>query len=99
RLTDYFSVGVSLGYMYFHVKDYFGVYNTSIANFDLYNLNAHSFAPGVWTRFVPLDFLFVHLEYEHNMSTFKEYELGQGNTTHSFRQWQTASCLLVGGGF
>ncbi len=99
RITDYFSAGVSLGYMYWHQKDYFGVYNTNTSSYDLFNLNAHTFAPGVWTRFVPLDFLFVHLEYEHNLMTFKNYEFGSNNQPNSFREWQSVPCLLVGGGY
>lgn len=99
RITDYFSAGISLGYMYGHQKDYFGVYNTNTSSYDLYNRNAHTFAPGVWTRFVPFDFMFVHVEYEHNIMTFKNYEMGTNNATLSYRDWQNVPCLLIGGGY
>ena len=98
RITDNFSAGISLGYQYLRVKDYFPVLNYRTANYDLYNLNANTFSGGVWARYVIWQNLFAHVEFENNYSTYKDYFSDQDGV-FSERINQYVPCLLLGGGF
>lgn len=102
RITDNFSAGIGFGYQYLRIKDYFSVIvNSNPLQEELRPLNAHFYAPSVWARHIIWNNIFAHVEYEHNISTFKEY-------TNDFTQFPppiitkkttiNVPCLLVGGG-
>ncbi|MCB0696180.1 MAG: hypothetical protein KDC07_02370 [Chitinophagaceae bacterium] len=74
RITDYFSAGVGFGYQYLHIKNYFSVIVDPVtAREELHPLNAHFYSPSVWMRYVIWNNIFAHVEYEHNISSYKEY--------------------------
>ncbi len=98
RITDFWSAGISLGYKYFYQRDFFSVFNVRRSDFDYFNLNNHIFVPGVWTRLGPFWNFFTHFEFENVISTYKNYEMGVGNTINSFRTTESVPCLLLGGG-
>lgn len=102
RITDNFSAGVGFGYQYLRIKDYFSVIvDPATAQAELHNLNAHFYSPSIWMRHVVWNNIFAHAEYEHNISSFKEY-------TNDFTKYppppitrkttSTVPCLLLGGG-
>jgi hypothetical protein len=98
RITDNFSAGVSLGYQYFRVKDFFSVYNQQTNLWDQFNYNSNMFSGGVWARYVLWQNIFAHVEFENNITTYKDYFLDQG-TARSERVTNYVPCGLVGGGF
>jgi len=99
RITDEFSAGIGFGYQYLRVKDYFLVY-TSLTTSERRPLNAHFYSPSVWTRYVIWNNIFAHVEYEHNISSYKEYINNTlVNPPYEVRNVNVSvPCLLLGGG-
>ena len=101
RITDEFSAGIGFGYQYLRVKEYFPVITGVNGEEELRPLNAHFYSPSVWARYLIWSNIFAHAEYEHNISSFKEYtnDFTQFPPTEITRQ-STASVpsMLVGGG-
>lgn len=99
RITDNFSAGIGFGYQYLRVKDYFLV-TTSFTTTERRPLNMHFYSPSVWARHIIWNNIFAHAEYEHNISSYKEYinnifvdppyEIRNVNIN--------VPCLLLGGG-
>lgn len=97
RISDRFSAGFRLGYQYNWIKNGQSYINGVSAAIDYPNLNYHIIAPGLWTRFIVWNNIFLHAEYEPNIFTYKKYEtsyLSPGYTTK--RVWDHANCLLLG---
>ncbi len=99
RITDNFSAGIGFGYQYLRVKDYYLV-NTSFTTTEGRPLNMHIYSPSVWARHIIWNNIFAHAEYEHNISSYKEYI----NNTLVDPPYETRDvninvpCLLLGGG-
>lgn len=102
RITDDFSAGIGFGYQYLRVKDYFSVItNPDPKVEELRPLNMHFYSPSVWARYIVWNNIFAHVEYEQNISSYKEH-------TNDFTQFPpppitvnrtiSVPCLLVGGG-
>jgi len=102
KLTDNFSAGIGFGYQYLRIKDYFSVVVDPVtAQAELHPLNAHFYSPSVWMRRTIWNNIFAHVEYEHNISSYKEY-------TNDFTQYPppvitknttlTVPSVLLGGG-
>src|SRR5690606_26005995 len=72
KFNDYFSAGLSVGYNYSrwgnynHLVDLNGNYHWKPLRYDYYN-------GGVWARISPIDQLYAHVEYEHNILVQKHY--------------------------
>lgn len=99
RFNDFFSAGISLGYKYYFVRDYIPVFNFTFERYDYKNLNSHIFTPGVWARANVFKNFFVHLEFEYNISTYKDYYTDYNTfSTKSERVTIDVPCLLVGAG-
>lgn len=101
RITDNFSAGIGFGYQYLHVKNYFLVpVNINTGAEEYKNLNAHFYSPSVWARHIIWNNIFAHVEYEHNISTYKEYIANVLATPPYETQQVTVSVpsLLAGGG-
>ncbi len=99
RITDNFSAGIGFGYQYLRVKDYFLV-TTSFTTTEGRPLNMHIYSPSVWARHIIWNNIFGHVEYEHNISSYKEYI---NNTLvdppYEIRNLNiNVPCLLLGGG-
>lgn len=101
RITDQFAAGVSLGYQYFKVNDFYEVYNPGKMGYDYYDYKTSMYSGGVWARYAPLQWLFAHVEYEHNFMTITNYRYAQTGTgaIEAFRENYNAPSLLVGPGF
>lgn len=99
RITDKFSAGVGFGYQYLKIKNYFQV-PVSFTEFQYKDLNAHSYTPSVWLRHIIWNNIFAHAEYEHNITSFKEYRANTFLTPpyEERRANITVPCLLLGGG-
>lgn len=100
RITDRFAAGISLGYQYYRVKDFWGVYNqANNGNLEFYNLNQNMFSGGVWARYIVWDNLFLHSELEYNITRYKTYL--SDNVTGIRKETVSTSvpCLLLGGGY
>ncbi|HET8574128.1 MAG TPA: hypothetical protein VFL76_09675 [Edaphocola sp.] len=97
RFTDRFSAGLRLGYQYNWIKDGQYVINGMSGMVEAKNFNYHIIGPGVWTRFIVWNNIFLHAAYEYNIFTYKSY-----NTTYtmpgtsSYRAWDHANSLLLG---
>jgi len=97
RITDHFAAGISLGYQYLNVRDYysFGV--------NYYPYRASIYSGGVWARYLVWKNLFVQTQYEHNFMSFREYreqwdQSQEKNTVVSGNVRYNAPSLLVGAG-
>lgn len=101
RITDRFAAGISLGYQYYRVKDFLPAFNRQTAFYDYYNLNQSMFSGGVWARYVVWDNIFLHSEFEYNLTTYNDYPpnnlpgIGYEKTRVSYG----VPCLLLGGGY
>jgi hypothetical protein len=98
RITDNFAAGISLGYGYTSVRDFYR-FDT-----EYYPYRASHYSGGVWTRYVIWNNIFVHAEYEHNFMAFREYrrqwnEAQRRNTVVSENVLYNAPSLLLGGGY
>ncbi len=102
KISDKFSAGIGFGYQYLRIKDYFSVVvDPTTARAELHPLNAHFYSPSVWGRYVIWNNIFAHVEYEHNISSYKEY-------TNDFTKYPppvitkqttlTVPSVLLGGG-
>lgn len=102
RLTDEFAMGVGFGYQYLRIKDYFLVYDPNTFEQEYRTFNAHFYSPSIWARYLIWKNIFAHVEYEHNFTSYKEYE---NDYTQASAPIVTKTVdynspsLLVGGGF
>lgn len=100
RITDEFSAGIGFGYQYLRVKDYFSVTVDLNGREELKPLNAHFYSPSIWARYLIWSNIFAHVEYEHNISSYKEY-VNNTLLNPPFEERKTSisvPSLLVGGG-
>jgi hypothetical protein len=100
RITDRFAAGISLGYQYYRVTDFWGVYNQrNNGQLEFYNLNQSMFSGGVWARYIVWDNIFLHSEFEYNITRYKAYQ--SDNVLGVRKETITTSvpCLLLGGGY
>lgn len=100
RITDNFSAGIGFGYQYLRVKDFFLVTTSFTGPKERRPLNAHFYSPSVWARHIIWNNIFAHVEYEHNISSYKDYI---NNTLvdppYEVRNvTMSVPCLLLGGG-
>lgn len=101
RITDRFAAGISLGYSYFRIKDGSPVINQVTNRLEVYNFNQNTFSGGVWARYIVWDNLFLHSEFEYNLTRYKDYVTsnipGVGFTKNTVSVG--VPCLLLGGGY
>lgn len=98
RFNNTFSVGISLGYQYHFLRDYWSVMDIHTGALDYKNLNIHVFTPGIWARAKFLDYFFVHAEFEYNVRKYKAYDYDYDYNLMKVNETQAVPCLLVGGG-
>lgn len=102
RITDDFYAGIGFGYQYFRAKDaFFVITDPNTGGGEGRPLNMHIYSPSVWMRYMIWNNIFANVEYEQNISTFKEYT----NDFSKFpppevtiKQTLNVPSLLVGGG-
>jgi hypothetical protein len=100
RITDNFAAGVRFGYQYLKVKDFYEIPDFN-NNIDYYDLKSSIFSTGVWARYLIMQQLFAHVEYEHNFMSFTQYGFdpgGSGNIV-GIKTKYNAPSLLIGAGF
>ena len=95
RFNDRLSAGVSLGYTYFRIKDYFQVQNPNTFEWENKNFVAHSFSTGIWGRVVVFDNVFLHAEPEYFMFRYKDYTF----FGYPVKRAQDVPTMLIGGGY
>ncbi len=106
RITDNFAAGVSIGYQYMSIKDYWKmpIPNSRPASFEYHPYRSSIYSGGVWARYVIWRNIFVHTEYEHNFMSFRryyqewDYQANGIQNRHENVKYN-APALLVGGGF
>ncbi|MBS1783743.1 MAG: hypothetical protein JSS78_11810 [Bacteroidetes bacterium] len=100
RITDKLAAGFGFGYQYFRQKDalYLQDLNGHGSYFDF---KANMISGSVWVRYLILQKLFAHAEYEHNFFTFDDYRYDQQGTgtIETFKQRLNVPCLLLGVGY
>lgn len=100
RITDKLAAGVGFGYQYYKERD--AIYLEDLhGNRSFYDFRANMISASVWSRYLILEKLFVHAEYEHNFFSFDDYRFDQqGNgTIETFKQKLNVPCLLLGIGY
>ncbi len=100
RITDDFSAGIGFGYQYLHVKDYYLVTTSLTGPSERRPLNAHIYSPSVWARYVIWNNIFAHAEYEHNITSYKEY-INNTLVDPPYEERKvnlSVPCMLLGGG-
>ncbi len=100
RITDNFAAGVSIGYTYMSIKDYWkiSIPNSVPPSFEYHPYRSNIYSGGIWARYVIWRNIFVHTEYEHNFMSFREY-YQEGSQIKYKNVKYDAPALLVGGGF
>lgn len=79
RITDNLAAGVGFGYQYLKVKDYFTLEDLN-GNVSYYDYKASMISASVWARYLIMEHLFAHLEYEHNFMSFQDYVFDPAGT-------------------
>lgn len=97
-ITDFWSAGISLGYKYTYYRDFFQVYDYDWQKWNYYNLNAHVFVPGIWTRLKVFKNFFTHFEYENVVTTYKHHGIDGFGKHEITRNTDVVPCLLLGVG-
>ncbi len=101
RITDNFAAGISLGYQYNRIKNFWSIQDPVTGAYKNIHYKASILSGGVWTRYVVWQNIFAHAEYEHNLLTYNEpaYDQnGSGNIVEKKTKLD-APALLLGGGF
>lgn len=105
RITDRFSAGVGIGYLYSSIKDEVVLYDPTINAPRAYPFKSSLFYPSIWTRFLVFQNFFLHAEFEYDFQSAKyyDYDTNPGSPTVNHPIWikdnlQTQA-LLLGGGF
>jgi len=99
RITDNFAAGISLGYQYNRIKDFIPVINGLNGNIEYYNFVSNMFAGGVWARYIIWENIFIHSEFEYNISSYKDYYTDARSGVAREKVSQKVPCLLLGGGY
>ncbi len=100
RITDKFAAGVGFGYQYVKAKDYFEIMDLNgVINY--YDYKSNMISASVWARYLILQQLFAHVEYEHNFMTFQDYRFAQNGSgaIEDYKVKYNVPSLLVGIGY
>lgn len=100
RITDKFAAGIGFGYQYYKQDD--AIYLEDLnGNRSYYDFRANMISASVWTRYLILQKLFAHAEYEHNFFSFDDYRYDrQGNgTIETYKQKLDVPSVLLGIGY
>ncbi|KAA5534752.1 hypothetical protein F0919_09075 [Taibaiella lutea] len=66
RLTDNFAAGISLGYNYLNIKDYYTSYNANTGAQKSMNLSQSIYSASIWTRYTIIENILLQAELEMN---------------------------------
>lgn len=103
RISDHLSAGISAGFQYVRIKDYWEVpnFNTNPVQYEYHPYKATVFSGGVWARYVIWKNIFAHAEYEHNFMSFKVYDVDflNNNEIYSYNENYNAPSILLGAGY
>lgn len=100
RITDKLAAGVGFGYQYYRQSDFFEIVNYNTNEVFYRDFTASMMSPSVWARYLILDKLFAHVEYEHHFFRFDNYRFNYiNNGVDKFKERLNVPCLLVGAGF
>lgn len=98
KFNDWFSAGISLGYQYFSAKDYYRLQNPD-NTMTFKPLRQNLYRGGVWTRLMPIEDFFAHIEFEHNIMQATGYQNDPFGNHEKFKNTLNVNCLLVGIGY
>jgi len=100
RVTDKLAVGVGFGYQYYKQDDALYLQDLN-GNKSYYDFKANMISASVWGRYLILEKLFVHAEYEHNFFSFDDYRYDQqGNgTIEKYKERLDVPSVLLGVGY
>lgn len=98
RITNRFSAGVQLGYLYLWERDGQVAMDGITSQVIEKNVNYHIISPSVWTRFIVIENLFLTAAYEHNFFTYKK-AITTNQGVGFKRDWDSGPSLLLGLGF
>ncbi|HRO41389.1 MAG TPA: hypothetical protein PL009_01050 [Flavipsychrobacter sp.] len=100
RITDKLAAGVGFGYQYFKQDDFFEIVNYNTNEVYFRDFKASMISASVWARYLILERLFAHAEYEHNFFSFDDYEYNYvRNEIDKFKEKIDVPSVLLGGGY
>jgi opacity protein-like surface antigen len=99
RITDKLAAGIGFGYQYYKQKDFFEVPDLFTTEIHYYDYKASMISASVWARYLILDKLFVHAEYEHNFFSFNDYHYNSSGGIESFKERLDVPSVLLGVGY
>lgn len=105
RITDKFSAGVGIGYLYFRIKEEVALYDPTTNEIRTYPFKSSLFYPSLWARFLVTQNLFVHAEFEYDFQSAKFYDYDADpasptvNQPIMMKENRQSQALLLGGGF
>jgi opacity protein-like surface antigen len=99
RITDKLAAGIGFGYQYYKQKDFFEVPDLFTNEVHYYDYKASMISASVWARYLILDKLFVHAEYEHNFFSFNDYHYNSSGGIEPFKERLDVPSVLLGVGY
>ena len=105
RITNRFSAGVGIGYLYSRIKDEVILYDPTINGPRAYPFKSSLFYPSIWTRFLITQNLFLHAEFEYDFQSVKYYDYDSDPVSPTvnhpilIKDNIQSQALLLGGGF
>lgn len=105
RITDRFSAGIGIGYLYSRIKDEVVLYDPTINGPRAYPFKSSLFYPSIWTRFLVTQNFFLHAEFEYDFQSVKYYDYDPDPASPTvnhpilIKENIQTQALLLGGGF
>lgn len=105
RITDRFSAGVGVGYLYARINEEVVLYDPTIPGPRAYPYKSSLFYPSVWTRFLITQNIFLHAEFEYDFQSARYYDYDSDPTSPTvnhpilIKDNIQTQALLLGGGF
>jgi len=100
RLTDHFDAGISLGYNYLNIKDYYVSYNANTGAQKSMNLSQSIYSGSIWARYTILENILTQAEFElNNVTDYQTFKYDKDGWAVPDAHRSTIPSLLLGGGY
>lgn len=100
RLTDNFAAGISLGYNYLNIKDYYVTYNQNTGAQKSMNLSQSIYSGSIWARYTIIENILLQAEFEmNNVTDYQTFKYDKDGWSVPDAHRSTIPSLLLGGGY
>lgn len=100
RLTDNLAAGVSLGYNYLNIKNYYVSYNAITGAQKSMSLSQSIYSGSIWARYTIIENILIQAEFElNNISDYQTFKYDKDGWAVPDAKRLTIPSLLLGGGY